>query len=144
MSNELTPAQLLVQEAELLDIQAKVVQLLSLQPDTSLAHNVQATQYPKGGLVVHLPPTRPSHTDIYAYCLPWSRGWSIFVSTDPAAGSYSWREVTNPLYKVMQYPVYAPRNRPGPHLVAPHRIAEAFVRAIDNLNTIKARRKEPS
>lgn len=124
------------QRDELLqDTLAKVVQLLSLAPNDSLAHTVTLTS--NNGLRVALQDAhRPT---LYAYALPWSRGWSIFMSTDPEAASFSWRDVPANLAKWSRA-LHAPRDRPGPHYVKPEVIAQNLMVLVEHLDTLRARR----
>lgn len=61
------------------------------------------------------------------YVLPWSRGWSIFVSEKLGLGVYNWRDV-EPVYKHMQRPLYAPRYSTGSYHVPVTSIVEAVHR----------------
>lgn len=109
----------------------KVLAMLALAPHTSLAHTATPTSSPPGGIIITVPAST-ERTALYIYCLPWARGWSIFVSPYPGENAYGWRDVP-PKYADLQSPLYTPRNKTGPYNVAPTRIARALVQLIRKL-----------
>jgi hypothetical protein len=117
----------------------QIIRLLSLSPDGSLMHNVEA--YGQG---MRVPIQVATNTTYYVYCLPWARGWSVFTSplnNDMAA--YSWRTV--PLkYKSFQYPVYCPRNALGCWMCPPAQVAAAFTHVVQRVYSSEKRRRAPS
>lgn len=118
-----------------------IISILSLQPDTSPVHQVE----PFGDglrVPIKLPklPISSHETDtVYVYALPWSRGWSVFVTPDTNAGPYSWRDVPR-AYQGLGGGLYGPDNRTGPWRVPPHRVAASILYAVDRLDRLaKAR-----
>lgn len=119
----------------------KVVQELSNDPDSSLVHHVQKAG---DGIVIPYVPADPRHTPIYLFALPWSRGVSIFVTNDPAAGVYGWRAAPKK-YRHLQAALHTPRGTVGPYHVHPNRIVAAIrelVKPIDKLRATRQRRAE--
>jgi hypothetical protein len=121
-----------------LDMQIEqVVQQLSSADEDSLVHRVQKAG---DGLVIAY--TYPNRPPVYLYALPWSRGWSVFVTNDDAAGVYSWRDVPKK-YRHLQAALHTPRGTVGPHHVHPNRIVHAIlelVKPLDKLNRTRIRR----
>lgn len=121
------------------DLFAKVVQELSNDPDSSLTHSVQ-----RAGDGIVIPYAPANRAPIYLFVLPWSRGISIFVTNDPAAGPYSWRSSPRK-YRHLQAALYTPRGTAGPWRVHPNRIVSVireFIRPIDKLRATRQRRAE--
>lgn len=104
----------------------EVVAILSLQPLESSVHNVIKAG---DGLSI---PVKYASTTAYVHCMPWSRGWSIYVDETPRAGSYCWRDVP-PRLRSLQRPLYTPRNVVGPWHVSASRIADALLDLTDKL-----------
>lgn len=123
MAPQPPPASPLLTRAEALASHlAKIVAILSLQPEDSPAHLVEA--YSKG---LRIPVSRPSYSPrVYLYVLPWSRGWSVFVSSDPAPGAYSWRD-TPAAFVPLQRVLYGRRNTVGPEQVPAKAVAGAVI-----------------
>lgn len=71
------------------------------------------------GFKVRLP---LGHRYVWLHCLPWSRGWAVFVSDKPNASSYDWRNVPKDL-AVWQAPLYCERGKTGPFHITPANIA---------------------
>jgi len=114
----------------------KVVQLLSLQPPQSPAHNVEA--YRDG---LRIPVILSSNLTAYIYCLPWARGWAIFTSPSPTDQySFSWRSVTEP-WRTYQMPVYCPRDTWGPWNCTPEQITAGLVYIVGLLTDRGKRRR---
>lgn len=103
---------------------ARVVQVLSLSGESSVAHSVEAY---RDGLRVTLNRNEPL-APIYAYALPWARGWTVFVSDDDAATNRDWHNCEGYSQRVSN-----PRNVNGPENVNADLLANAFVDAIDYL-----------
>lgn len=68
----------------------------------------------------------------YVHVLPWSRGWSIFVSDREDEGAYDWRNVKKE-FAGLQRPLYCPRNRPGPEYVPTSALIAVTVELTQNL-----------
>jgi hypothetical protein len=120
---------------------AQVVQELSNDPDSSLVHHVQKAG---DGIVIPYVPTGQSRPPIYLFALPWSRGVSVFVTNDPAAGVYGWRAAPRK-YKHLQAALHTPRGTVGPYHVHPNRIVAAIrelVKPLDKLRATRQRRAE--
>ena len=99
---------------------AHIIAQISLLPDDSPMHNVEAYH---DGLRV---PMTMNNITWYVYCLPWARGWSIFVSPLPTdVASYSWRTVPS-RFKPLQFPIYNPRDKVGPWHASIPQIVAAF------------------
>jgi hypothetical protein len=63
---------------------------------------------------------------VYVYCLPWSRGWSVFTSTQSKGMAvFSWRNAPLP-WSRYQMPCYNPRDTNGPWHTSPEQIAAAL------------------
>lgn len=77
------------------------------------------------GLIVRMH-VFPFDEHIYVYALPWSRGWSIFVSDQDGMGCYDWRNV-KAKYKGLQRPLYCPKDTVGPWRVNGPDIADAVL-----------------
>jgi hypothetical protein len=114
----------------------RIVQLLSLQPPQSPAHNVEA--YHDG---IRIPVTLSSNLMVYIYCLPWARGWSIFTSPHSQDQySFSWRTITEP-WRTYQMPVYCPRDTWGPWNCTPEQITASLVYIMHRLADRSKRRR---
>lgn len=111
----------------------EVVALLSLQPQDSPVHNVEA--YHDGIRV----PVQLTDLTVYVYCLPWARGWSIFASPDANVAIYDWRFQTKK-WRCFQMPVYSPRYLTGPHSCSPCQIVAALVYITRRLSDLERRR----
>jgi hypothetical protein len=113
-----------------------IIQLLSLQPNTSPAHKVEA--YRDG---VRIPVNFTSDRVLYVYCLPWARGWSIFTTPDTDdVYSFSWREV-NLKWRSYQMPVYNPRDMNGPWHCTPQQITAALMWVVGRVGNHEKRRR---
>ena len=101
----------------------RVVQLLSLADPNGIAHNVE----PYGqGLRVTLTRSEP-HPTMYAYALPWARGWTVFVSDEANATNHDWHHAAT------GYSCGVPNERGvvGPENVNADKLADKFIDAID-------------
>jgi hypothetical protein len=116
---------------------AKVVQELSNDPDSSLVHQVQKAG---DGIVIPYIPDNPAYAPVYLFALPWSRGVSIFVTTDSGAGVYSWRDVPKK-YRHLQAALFTPRGTTGPYRVHPNRIVTAIRELVKPLNKLRSARQ---
>jgi hypothetical protein len=113
----------------------KIVQLLSLQPEDSPVHNVEAY---RDGLRV---PVYLTNLTVYVYCLPWARGWSIFTSQHADdMFSFSWRTIVE-RWRPYQLPVYCPRDTWGPYNCSPEQVAAAFEYTVRRVKNIDKRRR---
>jgi hypothetical protein len=102
----------------------RVVQVLALQAESSPAHTVEAH---RDGLRVRLDRPAPL-APVYAYALPWSRGWTVFTSTNDAATNQDWHNHAGFSQRVSN-----PRNVTGPQNVDIGKLINAFIDAIDYL-----------
>lgn len=113
-----------------------IIGQISLRPDDSPMHNVEA--YHDG---LRVPIDMHGGLTWYVYCLPWARGWSIFVS--PLASdvaSFSWRTV--PVrFKSLQVPVYCPRDKVGPWQAPAVQIVAAFEYLVRRVQATKTHRR---
>jgi len=114
----------------------RIVQLLSLQPPEHPVHNVEA--YHDG---VRVPVPLSSDLTVYVYCLPWTRGWSVFTSQHSIDQfSFSWRTITEP-WRTYQMPVYCPRDIHGPWNCSPEQIAASLEYTVRRLMDRGKRRR---
>lgn len=117
----------------------QIIAQLSLSPDDSLMHNVEAY-----GMGMRVPIQVATNTIYYVYCLPWARGWSVFTSPlNNNMAAYSWRTVPDK-YKPFQYPVYCPRDQIGPWMCPPAQVAAAFTHVVQRVYSSEKRRRAPS
>lgn len=102
----------------------RVVQRLSLLGEGSSAHTVAPY---RDGLRVTL--SRPAPlAPLYAYALPWARGWTVFTSDRTDVTNQSWHRNCGYSLRVSN-----PRDLVGPENVNIKALTDAFIDAIDHL-----------
>lgn len=111
--------------APLTRVYARVTQVLSLAPDGSVAHTLEAY---RDGLRVTL--DRGEHErPLYAVALPWARGFTVFTTDDAHASNHDWHHNTGYSQRVSN-----PRNITGAHNVDADKLANAFADAVEYLD----------
>ena len=106
-------------------VREKLVQSLSLAPEGSIAHSVARH---RDGLRVMLD-RGDCELPVYAYALPWARGWSVFVTHHPDATSHTWHNYATGFSQS----VPNPRNVTGPQNVDIDKLSSSLIDAIDYL-----------
>lgn len=134
-----TPAEIERETALISDQTADLVQMLSLSvTDTSLIQQIESYQH--RGLRLPIILEGDTEPTLYIYALTWSRGWSVFISNDPHAGVYSWRDVPNN-FRAYSIPIYTPRDTTGAWRCDTEEILSAILRCVDRLEKYNNNRK---